>query len=156
MQRMRMIKFSLAFIIVIVQFGCSNSQLNNPPFEKNTPTKRVYTSHNNDAESNNTCGFNDDTYSATVDYDNPTTGYNTTYTLDVEVEDCQVVQIDFPNGGYLNDDHITPEDLDNNGDATIEDDRGRTFQVHIDKIGNDKIDDNKNDNDDSQSGDNDN
>jgi hypothetical protein len=151
-----MVKFRWAFIVIIIQFGCSNSQSNNPPIEKSTPEKRVYTSHSTHDESENSCGFNDDTYSATVDYDNPTTGYSTTYTLDVEVEDCQVVQIDFPNGGYLNDDHITPEDLDDDGDATIEDDRGRTFVVHIDKPNNDKSHDDKNDDDDSKSDDNDN
>ena len=57
----------------------------------------------------------DGTYSATVDYYNPHTCYSATYTLDVEVENGVVVQINFPNDGYLDDDHITPKALDANG-----------------------------------------
>ena len=68
-----------------------------------------------------------------VDYYNPETGYDASYTLNVEVENCQVVQIDFNNDGYLDGDHIEPADIDENGDASIEDDRGRSFGVHIDK-----------------------
>jgi hypothetical protein len=64
------------------------------------------------------CKFDDGTYSATVDYYNPETGYNQTYTLDVEVEDCKIVQIDFPNGGWLDSAHITPTELDEDENCT--------------------------------------
>lgn len=57
----------------------------------------------------------DGTYSATVDYYNPHTCYSATYTLDVEVENGVVVQTNFPNDGYFDDDHITPKALDANG-----------------------------------------
>ncbi len=105
----------------------------------------VYTNDENDSKSdndendddkttnNNGCGLADDTYSSTVEYSNPNTGYDATYTLDVEVENCEVVQIDFPKGGYLGSNHISPADIDDNGDATVEDDEGRTYEVHIDK-----------------------
>jgi len=83
-------------------------------------------------ESNNDCGIEDGTHSATVDYYNPSTGYSKTYDLDVEVENCQVIQIDFSNGGYLDDTHINAADIDESGDASVEDDRGRTFDIHID------------------------
>ncbi|RWZ90368.1 MAG: hypothetical protein EO766_02895 [Hydrotalea sp. AMD] len=66
---------------------------------------------NDEYSSNSGCKFEDGTYSATVNYYNPETGYSQTYTLDVEVEDCEVVQIDFPNGGWLDIDHITPAKL---------------------------------------------
>ncbi|HWB27684.1 MAG TPA: hypothetical protein VG738_19545 [Chitinophagaceae bacterium] len=89
--------------------------------------------NDDDNSSGSGCGFADDTYSATVGYYNPHTGFDNTYTLDVEVEDCQVVQIDFPNGGYLDGDHIDPTDIDDNGDADVSDDKGREFHVHIDK-----------------------
>ncbi len=74
----------------------------------------------------------DGTYSATVDYSNPNTGYTATYTLDVEVQDGQVIQIDFPNGGYLDDDHITPADIDEDGNASVDGEDGKTYEVHID------------------------
>jgi hypothetical protein len=74
----------------------------------------------------------DGTHSATVYYNNPQTGYSATYTLDVEVEDGQVVQIDFPNGGYIDSDHITPEALNSDGECTIYGDDGKTYSIHID------------------------
>src|SRR3569833_2759796 len=72
----------------------------------------------------NECGVEDGQHSATIDYYNPNTGYSATYTLNVEVENCQVIQIDFNNGGYLDGDHIDPTDIDEDGNASVEDDRG--------------------------------
>src|SRR5262245_9218726 len=73
------------------------------------------------------CGIEDGDHDASVDYNNPDTDYNAHYTLAVEVQNCQVVKIKFPNGGWLDESHISPEDLDNEGNASIEDDRGRTY-----------------------------
>ena len=85
----------------------------------------------NDQESNR-CKYMDGTHSATINYYNPETGFSNTYTLDVEVEDCQVIQINFPNGGWLDSDHINSEELDENGTCTIEGDEGRTYGIQID------------------------
>lgn len=78
------------------------------------------------------CGFDDGSYSASVDYNNPETGYSATYTLDVDVEDCQVVQINFPNDGYLDEDHITAADLDEDGNASVDGEDGKTYEIQID------------------------
>lgn len=78
------------------------------------------------------CGFEDGTHSATVNYHNPETGHSATYDLEVDVEDCQVTTIYFPKGGWLDDSHISPSQLDDGGDAFLEDEKGRTFGVHID------------------------
>jgi len=85
-----------------------------------------------DDEDDNSCHISDGTHSATVEYTNPDTGYETTYTLDVVVTRCEVIEIDFPKGGWLDGHHIDPTELDDDGNASIEDDRGRTFDVHID------------------------
>ena len=77
--------------------------------------------------------FEDGTYSATVDYRNSKTGHSATYTLDVDVEDGQVVQINFPNGGYVDDDHISPADLDEDGNASVDGENGKTYEVQIDE-----------------------
>lgn len=79
----------------------------------------------------NDCNFKDDTYSATVDYNNPETNYSNTYTLEVDVENCQVVKISFPKGGWLDEDHISAADLDDNGNATVEGEDGKTYEIHI-------------------------
>ena len=78
------------------------------------------------------CGLDDGTYSATVDYNNPETGYSATYTLDVDVQDCQVIQINFPNDGYLDLDHISAADIDENGSATVDGENGKTYEIQID------------------------
>ena len=53
--------------------------------------------------------------------------------MDVTVEDNQVTKIEFPNGGELNEDHITVEELDDDGNATVQGENGKTYDVHIDK-----------------------
>jgi hypothetical protein len=88
---------------------------------------------NEDYTSSSGCKLEDGTYSATVDYYNPETGYSQTYTLDVEVENCEVIQIDFPNGGWLDSDHISPAELDEDGNCTIDGEEGRTYEIHIDE-----------------------
>lgn len=77
------------------------------------------------------CNFEDGTYSATVDYYNPETGYSATYDLDVEVQDCQVIQINFPNDGYLDEDHITAGDIDEDGNASVDGENGKTYEIQI-------------------------
>ena len=57
--------------------------------------------------------------------------------LEVEVENNEVVRIDFPKGGWLDDDihpsesRLNPSELDENGETTMEDDNGRTFEIKI-------------------------
>jgi hypothetical protein len=89
------------------------------------------TNQGND-EYSNECKFEDGTYSATVDYNNPETGYSATYTLDVEVVDCQIVQIYFPNDGYLDEDHISYADIDQDGNAIVDGEDGKTYEIQID------------------------
>jgi hypothetical protein len=91
-------------------------------------------SENNDEtlENSSICKYEDGTYSATVDYHNPETGYSATYTLDVDVEDCQVTQINFPNDGYLDEDHISYADIDEDGRASVDGEEGKTYNIQID------------------------
>lgn len=85
------------------------------------------------AENSLDCKFADNTYSATVDYNNANTGYSSTYTLDVEVQDCQVIQINFPNDGYLDEDHISYANIDEDGNASVSGEDGKTYEIHIDE-----------------------
>ena len=98
--------------------------------DSNNGSEYVDNDYNNGDETNSS--IEDGTYSATVDYYNPDTGYSNTYTLDVEVEDNLIVQIDFPNDGYLDDTHIEPQELNKDGQCSIEDDEGRTFDIQLD------------------------
>jgi hypothetical protein len=99
----------------------------------NNSTEENYVESNEENnEYSNGCKFEDGTYSATIDYYNPETGYSATYTLDVEVQDCQIVQINFPNNGYLDEDHITYADIDEDGHATVDGEDGKTYAIQLD------------------------
>ena len=76
-------------------------------------------------------GFEDGTYCAEVDYYNPNTGTSNSYTLEVEVSSNEVIQINFNNGGWLDEDHIDAESLDSDGTCTLVSDRGYEYTVHI-------------------------
>lgn len=80
----------------------------------------------------NDCNYEDGVYTATVDYYNPETEYSSTYTLDVEVSNCEVIQINFPNDGYLDEDRISNTTIDENGYAFIDGEDGKTYEVHLD------------------------
>ena len=132
---------------VFVLIGCQNNKEQTSKHKNENPevvnstsnsdrnytnTKKIEEKNSNNSSVNGDCNFDNGTYSATVDYNNPETGYSTTYTLDVEVQDCQVIQINFPNGGYLDEDHISYANIDENGNAIVDGEEGKTYEVHID------------------------
>jgi major membrane immunogen (membrane-anchored lipoprotein) len=119
-------KIIYMIICVLLLFSCSSKT------NKDENTQSVETINNSISSDNNNCKIDDGTYSATVDYNNPETGYSQTYTLDVEVQDCQVVQINFPNDGYLDEDHISAAIIDEDGNASVDGENGKTYEVHID------------------------
>jgi major membrane immunogen (membrane-anchored lipoprotein) len=116
---------------LLLLISCSDNEKDPITKNTNTETAQSESTYNSstDAEATN----KDGTYSATVEYNNPETGYTATYTLDVEVEDGQVTQIIFPKGGWLDDDHITPADIDEDGHAEVYSEDGKTYDVQIDE-----------------------
>lgn len=138
--------FSIILLLDCCKSGTENTSSNKSTAPTTFSTNNTETEDNGNSVENsdktqtgqnsnkntNSCNLGDDTYSATVDYHNPETGYSQTYTLDVEVEDCQVVQIDFPNGGWLDQDHINAADIDEDGNANVNGEEGRTYEIHID------------------------
>jgi hypothetical protein len=87
-------------------------------------------------------GFEDGTYCAEVEYYNPNTGTQSPYELEVEVSGNQVVQINFGNGGWLDTDHFSPEDIDSEGQCTIVSDRNYEYTIQlVEKDGNCRQDD---------------
>ena len=49
----------------------------------------------------------------------------------MEVQRGEVIVIYFANDGYLDDDHIYPAELDENGFVQINGEEGKTYRVHI-------------------------
>jgi hypothetical protein len=130
----------ISLFCALILLSCSNNSTKEA--EKENPIRQYKSSssnsssddneENNDASSrNNNCNFKNDTYSATVDYNNPETNFSNTYTLEVEVEDCQIIKIYFPKGGWLDEDHISAADIDDGGNATVEGEDGKTYEIHI-------------------------
>ena len=101
------IKTILWCLMLSLLVGCGNSSSSSSNREDESSYNTDESDDINDGnidEENDYASIDDDdsaledgTYTATVDYYNPNTGYSNTYTLDVEVENNQVVQIDFPN-----------------------------------------------------------
>ena len=123
----------LIFLLTIISCGSRNessSYENNSEYEEEPGSD--YEGYEQEEYPDETYGFEDGTYSASVDYYNPSTGYSATYSLTVEVYNNQVTTIYFPNDGYLDEDHIWPDELDENGFVSIEGEDGKTYDVQID------------------------
>jgi len=75
--------------------------------------------------------YQDGTYCADIEYYNPNTGTRKTYQLNVEVESNDVIKIIFPNGGWLDDDHFYPEQLDRNGYCSFTSDKRNQYEISI-------------------------
>ena len=129
-------KINYCLFLFLFLFSCSSET--EKKNKENTSTSKEIENNTDDeknsengATNDNGCKYENGTYSATVDYNNSETGYSQTYTLDVEIEDCQVVQINFPNDGYLDSDHISPANLDENGSTSIDGEGGKTYEIQI-------------------------
>lgn len=93
-----------------------------------------YNDETDEVEEETSTEFEDDIYSADVEYYNPNTGTRRNYTLDVEVQNNTVVVIRFSNGGWIDETHITSGgELDEDGATTIYTDDGREFTITINR-----------------------
>lgn len=75
--------------------------------------------------------YEDGEYCADVQYFNPNTGTTSNYTLNVEVEDNELIVIHWANGGWLDNNHFYPEELDEDGWCSFESDKGYQYEVQI-------------------------
>ena len=131
-------KLQLTIWVILITsfafFSCSSksekSKEDSSPPSSYSSTSGDETSEESTDDSSG-CKFEDGTYSATVDYNNSETGYSASYTLEVEVQDCQVVQINFPHGGYIDEGDISAGDLDEDGNASVEGEDGKSFEIQI-------------------------
>jgi hypothetical protein len=121
--------FFFGALLSIASFSSCSSGANYD--EANYESEKLNSADEYEGGSVEGCGFDDDTYSATVHYNNSETGYSATYTLDVEVEDCQIVQINFPNDGYLDEDHISYADIESDGSALVYGEDGKTYEIEL-------------------------
>ena len=113
-------KIRWLYVLCFVLIGCTN---------------RVHTDESQgesytDPDMGEILMYADGTYCAEVEYYYSETGTNSTYTLSVEIEDNQLVRIDWPNGGWLDDTHFTPPDIED-GTAQFTSDKGVDYTIKI-------------------------
>lgn len=75
--------------------------------------------------------YPDGTYCADIDYYNSDTGTRSTYTLNVEVESNELTVIHWPNGGWLDSSHFSPEELDSSGSCSFTTYDGKQYDIQI-------------------------
>ena len=78
--------------------------------------------------------YPDGTYCADVEYYNPNTGTRKTYELDVEVENGDLVQINWSNGGWLDESHFEPGDI-SSGSYSFTSDEDYEYTVTLGDFG---------------------
>lgn len=121
--------FFCGVVICLSTFGTSCGQASDQEYE--STSNEYFYDEEIESDEEQDEGYEDGTYSASVDYYNPETGYSATYTLDVEVVDNEVTVIYFPKDGYLDEDHIWPTELDAFGYASVDGENGKTYEVQI-------------------------
>lgn len=110
--------FLLLFTLTIL-FSCSKSE------SADVNTTYEFTSSEDLDE-----GYKDGDYCAEVEYYNPNSGTQSSYTLTVEVSDNAVKRIIFPNGGYI-DNEISDGSLDSSGETSFTNNKGYQYRVKI-------------------------
>jgi hypothetical protein len=117
---MRKLKVLLLLLAVISLFSCKKTE------SSYDEEQTISYSDNEPTEA-----YPDGTYCAEVDYYNPNTGTRSTYTLNVEVESNELTVIQWPNGGWLDSSHFSPEELDSDGTCSITSDVGNQYDIQI-------------------------
>lgn len=118
-------KQQLLFFYVLVLLSLVSCRSDHSSYSSNNAQQRSY--HSSETEE----AFPDGDYCADVEYYNPNTGTQSSYTLNVEVEDNELIKIYWPNGGWLDDDHFYPEELDEDGYCEFTSDEGYEYTVQI-------------------------
>lgn len=123
---MKKVLFSFVLLLVLSSYGCKNHRDND---EENTEVTEDEPTDFEDASETDK-KFPDDSYCAEVEYYNPNTGTRSNYTLTVDVENNEIVSIDFPQG-WLDGGDFSSEALDDNGYASIRTYEGYEYDIQI-------------------------
>ncbi|WP_324760605.1 hypothetical protein [Sphingobacterium thalpophilum] len=83
-----------------------------------------------DEEDDDGYEYKDGIYCASVEYYDPNTGTSSTYTLNIDVENDNLVTIHWPNGGWLDESHFISEDI-SSGSCSFTSDKGYEYNVTI-------------------------
>jgi hypothetical protein len=129
--RTKLLMQIIYFLLLVIVVSCSNKQSGDN--HKDSSTNLYDNSPDTESEEEE-AEYSDGTWCAEVEYYNPSTGTRNTYTLDVEVEGGELVQIDWPNGGWLDESHFVAEDI-SSGECSFTSDRGYEYTVTLEEEG---------------------
>jgi hypothetical protein len=115
----------LLFNFLMVSVGCNSAA------EKESCEDLI--SNGESGESFNS-EYQDGTYCADVEFYNPSTGTRNTYNLDVEVELGELTLIHWPNNGWLDNTHFSPEDI-TSGECEFKSDKGYVYTIVLGELG---------------------
>ena len=125
------------FIICIYLFASCKADVNNKNYVYSTEDngnsfyeKSEQQNIPEDEEDDDRYEYKDGMYCATVEYYNPNTGTNSSYTLNIEIENDNLVTIHWPNGGWLDESHFISEDI-SSGSCSFTSDKGNEYNVTI-------------------------
>lgn len=122
----------LLIFFTLLLFSCGgSSKSSNGDEETNYTSSSEEEEEDDNTESDEESGYEDGEHEATVNYYNPSTETHSTYDLTVEIEDNYVIQINWPNGGWTDEDHFSRAELDDDGNASFTSDSGYEYDISI-------------------------
>lgn len=127
-------KIKILFFFYILLISCKE---NSKSYNNNSTESSIENIATNEYDTNydeNSDEYSDGTYCAEVEYYNPSTGTRNTYDLDVEVENGELTVIHWPNSGWLDNSHFSPEDI-TDGECEFISDRGYRYTVTLSELG---------------------
>ncbi len=122
------LKYIYIILFAFLLYSCSGKTKSHS-FEEDNET--VSSQDNEEQEEEE---YSDGEWCADVEYYNPNTGTRHTYTLDVEVDGGELIRIDWPNGGWLDESHFAAEDI-SSGECSFTSDRGYQYTVTLNEKG---------------------
>lgn len=125
-------KYLFKHLLIIFLLSCSQAEGNDSDLLQQDVNESESYEDNAD--------YSDGMWCAEVEYYNPNTGTRNTYDLNVEVENRELVQINWPGGGWLDESHFIAEDI-SDGECSFTSDRGYQYTVTLVEKGGCRFDD---------------
>lgn len=108
------------FLLLFLTFQFLSACKYKNPDEANLSNKEIITEN-----------YPNGIYCADIAYFNPNTSTEKNYTLNVEVENNRLTKIYWSNGGWLDETHFSPPELNDNGRCSFTSDKGKIYTVRI-------------------------